>query len=307
MSHFLDQLVGDYQVSSAGAWLLVGWMFVLGAAIGSFLNVVAYRLPRGMSLSTPGSRCPACDHPIRWFDNVPVLGWLWLRGRCRDCGAKISPRYPLVELLAAVASGLVSWSAIEPVVTAEAVESFRVEPLPLVARSLIVYTLLAATLLEFDGHRLTLWLLGVVLAAALLPGVLTADTLVAAVLLGLLAWPLLVDEERPFSSGTARGIELALAGAVVPVVVFAASAVVAQGSLLVSRLARRDRPPVARLGWAGGLMLVTLVGLAASHRADAWLAWVDEYRSTVFLTAGAIVAGLSIIGRLASDQAPVQT
>ncbi len=55
--------------------------FALGAVIGSFLNVVVYRLPLGMNLIHPGSRCPACGHAIRWHDNVPILGWLWLRGR----------------------------------------------------------------------------------------------------------------------------------------------------------------------------------------------------------------------------------
>jgi leader peptidase (prepilin peptidase) / N-methyltransferase len=74
---------------------------VLGALIGSFLNVVIHRLPLGESLVTPGSHCPACDAPVRAFDNVPVLSWLVLRGRCRSCGAPISVRYPAVELLTA--------------------------------------------------------------------------------------------------------------------------------------------------------------------------------------------------------------
>src|SRR5579884_1439432 len=75
---------------------------VLGAAIGSFLNVVAYRLPRRESLIHPPSRCPGCGTAIRPQDNIPVLGWLLLRGRCRDCGIRISARYPVVEALTAV-------------------------------------------------------------------------------------------------------------------------------------------------------------------------------------------------------------
>ncbi len=71
---------------------------VLGAVIGSFLNVVVHRLPRGESLVSPGSRCPSCETPVRPYDNVPVLSWLVLRGRCRACGAPISARYPAVEL-----------------------------------------------------------------------------------------------------------------------------------------------------------------------------------------------------------------
>jgi leader peptidase (prepilin peptidase) / N-methyltransferase len=73
----------------------------LGAVIGSFLNVVIHRLPRGESLVSPGSRCPSCGAAVAPYDNVPVLSWLLLRGRCRHCGAPISPRYPVVELLTA--------------------------------------------------------------------------------------------------------------------------------------------------------------------------------------------------------------
>ena len=81
-----------------GALLILG---LLGAVIGSFLNVVIHRLPRGESLAFPGSRCPACETPLRPYDNVPLVSWLVLRGRCRACGEPISPRYPLVELLTA--------------------------------------------------------------------------------------------------------------------------------------------------------------------------------------------------------------
>ena len=76
---------------------------VLGALIGSFLNVVIHRVPRRESLVRPRSRCPDCGAPIAPYDNMPVLSWLLLRGRCRRCGERISPRYPLVELLTALA------------------------------------------------------------------------------------------------------------------------------------------------------------------------------------------------------------
>lgn len=75
---------------------------LLGLVIGSFLNVVIHRLPRGESLVTPGSHCPECGSPVRARHNIPVLGWLMLRGRCADCGTRISARYPLVELGTAV-------------------------------------------------------------------------------------------------------------------------------------------------------------------------------------------------------------
>jgi prepilin signal peptidase PulO-like enzyme (type II secretory pathway) len=69
----------------------------LGACVGSFLNVVIYRWPRRLSLVHPGSQCPLCQHPIRWYHNLPILSWIALKGRCHDCGAAISVRYPIVE------------------------------------------------------------------------------------------------------------------------------------------------------------------------------------------------------------------
>jgi leader peptidase (prepilin peptidase)/N-methyltransferase len=77
-------------------------VFLLGLLLGSFLNVCIYRLPRGMSIVRPGSACPACGHALTAADLVPVFSYLWLRGRCRYCGARISPRYPLVEVATAI-------------------------------------------------------------------------------------------------------------------------------------------------------------------------------------------------------------
>jgi leader peptidase (prepilin peptidase)/N-methyltransferase len=99
-------------------WLL--WVFagVLGGCIGSFLNVCIYRLPAGESVVSPPSHCPNCDMEIGWRDNVPVLSYLFLRGRCRGCGTRISPQYPLVELVtaaiwvAAVARYGAEWQAL---------------------------------------------------------------------------------------------------------------------------------------------------------------------------------------------------
>jgi leader peptidase (prepilin peptidase)/N-methyltransferase len=76
--------------------------FLLGTVIGSFLNVVIIRLPKGESLVTPGSKCPYCGHAIRWYDNIPIISYFVLRGRCRDCGIAFSIRYPMVELTTAL-------------------------------------------------------------------------------------------------------------------------------------------------------------------------------------------------------------
>jgi leader peptidase (prepilin peptidase) / N-methyltransferase len=85
------------------------FIFVLGASVGSFLNVVVYRLPAGLSLLHPPSRCPKCRTQLKPYDNVPVFGWLWLKGRCRYCKTPISIRYPLVEAATAILFLLVFW------------------------------------------------------------------------------------------------------------------------------------------------------------------------------------------------------
>jgi leader peptidase (prepilin peptidase)/N-methyltransferase len=82
---------------------------VFGALIGSFLNVVLWRVPRGESIVSPGSHCPACETPLGPLELVPVLSWVLLRGRCRHCGVGISVRYPLVELGCAAVLAVVAW------------------------------------------------------------------------------------------------------------------------------------------------------------------------------------------------------
>lgn len=91
-------------MSTAAAAVCAG---VIGALLGSFENVVIWRLPRGESIVSPPSHCPGCGAPVKPYDNLPVISWLLLRGRCRNCGEPISPRYPLVEALTAVLMALV--------------------------------------------------------------------------------------------------------------------------------------------------------------------------------------------------------
>ncbi|HJT30607.1 MAG TPA: prepilin peptidase [Pirellulales bacterium] len=190
-------------------WAMLVGLFVLGASIGSFLNVVVYRLPRGMSLVQPGSRCPTCGVAIAPYDNLPIAGWLLLAGRCRACRQPISWRYPAVELTAAVLFVAVAWCG--PLSSGrnlpERVQGsgFRVQQsvdrglpsLPAGRRAAMssgelwgVYayhlcllcSLLCAALTEFDGQRFSLRLI------------------VPVLLIGFpapLAWPNL----RPISSG----------------------------------------------------------------------------------------------------------
>jgi leader peptidase (prepilin peptidase) / N-methyltransferase len=82
---------------------------LVGAVIGSFLNVVIVRLPRGESIVAPRSRCPGCGSELAWFENIPILSFLALRGRCRSCGMPISRRYPIVEVVTSALFGLAAW------------------------------------------------------------------------------------------------------------------------------------------------------------------------------------------------------
>ena len=131
---------------------------VLGAILGSFLNVVGHRLPRGESIVHPGSKCPGCGTPVKPYDNVPVLSWLLLRGRCRACRAPISIRYPLVEAATAV-------------LCAAVVLDRHGQPDALVGLALVLL-LVPVTLIDLDVRRI--------------PNVLTATgALVAVGLVGL--------------------------------------------------------------------------------------------------------------------------
>lgn len=212
---------------------------VLGLLIGSFLNVVIHRVPAGLSLVSPGSACPACAHPVRAYDNVPVLSWLVLRGRCRDCAAPIAARYPLVELATGLLFVLVGWrfgttpyAAAALVVTAAGIALVMIDldhrRLPFgVTGAMAVGTVLA---LGIDAVRYgadpvptavaasALWLAvygGIWLATAG-RGMGLGDVALAPVLglaLGWLGWgPALVGLGAGFAVGAIVGVTLMLAG-----------------------------------------------------------------------------------------------
>jgi len=132
---------------------IVAFAALFGLMIGSFLNVVIYRVPLGRSVVSPPSACPNCGVAVRPRDNIPVLSWILLRGRCRDCGAPISPRYLFVELGTAVFFGIVTWWGMRVLlpVLGDAVVA--------AAFSLLAYLYLAAisvalALIDIDTHRL---------------------------------------------------------------------------------------------------------------------------------------------------------
>ena len=143
-----------------GIWSLVA-AALFGLCIGSFLNVVIYRLPLGQSLATPPSRCRKCGYSLRWFDNIPLLSWVFLRGRCRKCGTDVSWQYPVVELVTGVLFVLVVWLT---------------PPGPLLASRLLLVCILIA-------------LFGIDLEHQILPNVITLPGIAIGVLLSLIAPP----------------------------------------------------------------------------------------------------------------------
>ncbi len=207
-----------FMVENMLSHLTILWLTVLGGVIGSFLNVVIYRLPRGMSLIEPPSHCPTCKQPIRWRDNVPVFGWMLLRGRCRSCKAAVSMRYPAVEATTAAVFGLLG--AVEYVSGGMNLPDRPVELIEgvfVTGRSgvqlygiyayhlLLLCTLLCAVLIEFDGKPLPVRLFVPAWAVGLAAPV---------------AWPHLhpVAAFGGFLQGPAAGLVDGLTGAAVGVV-----------------------------------------------------------------------------------------
>ncbi len=133
-------------------WIVAVAFF--GAIIGSFLNVVIYRMPRGLSISSPRwSFCPACRHRIRWYHNFPVFGWLFLRGRCFDCKASIESTYPIVECICA-AMFLLIWDAIVLSSTLPGLTGWQTDwPLVIACFSLFA-ALLVVTVTDFEAYSL---------------------------------------------------------------------------------------------------------------------------------------------------------
>src|SRR5829696_9670977 len=222
-----------------------------GVILGSFLNVVAYRLPRGESLSIPRSRCPECETPIKFYDNIPVLSWLLLRRRCRSCRSPISWRYALVELGTAILLALV--------VVAKGADSDAWLGLAL------VLLLVPITLIDLD-HRIIpnkLTLLGTVAALAILVAT-DVDALPAHLIAGAAAGGFLLVAAIAYPAGMGMGdIKLAgvmglyLGASVAPALFigFAAGALVGIGIVLAQgSSARKQGVPFGPFLALGGVI-----------------------------------------------------
>jgi prepilin signal peptidase PulO-like enzyme (type II secretory pathway) len=271
----------EIEVTLTGRWFVIGVLTVLGGVVGSFINVVVHRLPRKMSLSQPPSHCPACERPIRWRDNVPVFGWIILGGRCRDCRAAISPRYPLVEALVAVVGGLLAWrEAVTPLgVPVGSAEVFLLTPENFGFHFWLAYVLITAALIEFDGYVppsiLIRSSLIVGLVALLIwrdlqpPGDLYPTTGLFAGMIGMLTavvigagpwvtWLVNTQKWKLAYATTALG-ELAVVGTFLGDHAVITIGLESMALCVALQIAARKWPAVGRFGWAGPLALVTLI------------------------------------------------
>ncbi|MBC7590610.1 MAG: prepilin peptidase [Salinibacterium sp.] len=127
---------------------------ILGLLLGSFLNVVVYRVPIGKSIVSPPSACPNCEHEIKPYDNIPVLSWLLLRGKCRNCAAPISARYPLVELATSVSFALVALGFAPAAFAATTSAGAVAAVLVMVAFLYLAAITIALALIDLDVHKL---------------------------------------------------------------------------------------------------------------------------------------------------------
>jgi leader peptidase (prepilin peptidase) / N-methyltransferase len=240
---------------------------LLGLVVGSFLNVVAHRLPRGQSLARPRSRCPQCATQLRAVDNVPVVSWLLLRGRCHHCGAGISPRYPLVELVTA---------ALYVAVVLTQHDAVRI-----VLGVLLVTALVPITLIDLDLRIIPNRITGPAALAALVAiAALDVDVLPEAVIAGAAAGGFFLLAAMLYPSGMGMGdvklagvLGLYLGRSVAPAVLIALVGGVVVGAAVIARKgAREGRRTAVPFG-----PFLALGGLIAFFCGDAL---VDAYLDT---------------------------
>jgi leader peptidase (prepilin peptidase)/N-methyltransferase len=240
---------------------------ILGAIFGSFFNVVAHRLPRGESLSKPRSRCPSCGTQIRALDNVPVLSWLALRGRCRGCAAPISPRYPLVE------AGTAALCALVVLVVGANREA--------VVGVVLVLLLVPITLIDLETQRIpnVLTYSGAVLAVALVAG-LQPEALTEHLIAGAAAGLFLFVAWFAYPSGMGLGdvklalvLGLFLGRAVAPAMMVALVSGTLVGAAVMARVGV-ERGRKTKVPFGPFLALGGLVGVLAGD------ALVDWYLAT---------------------------
>jgi leader peptidase (prepilin peptidase)/N-methyltransferase len=250
--------------SAADGWFLWAIAFCFGASLGSFLNVCIYRIPADESVVSPGSRCPGCRTPIAWYDNVPVLSWMVLGGRCRRCHASIAARYPFVEAATGGLALLALWR-------------FGATPAAAVAFAFTA-ALLLITFIDFDHFFIPdeVSLPGVLVGlcvSALPGGIGLADSAIGAAVGGGILWLVAWSYER--TTGTeGMGLGdvklLAMIGAflgwqAIPVILIVASMGGSVAGVVVI-FGRRGRRQMARVGRMFGRRAVPTFARRAARR-----------------------------------------
>jgi prepilin signal peptidase PulO-like enzyme (type II secretory pathway) len=275
--------------------LTASWFAVVGACIGSFLNVVAYRMPRRMSVVWKPSHCPKCGHDIRARDNLPVLGWVLLRGRCRDCQAPISPRYALVEAVMGGAFFLLAYVELStgganlpggPIASPLSLASLENPPWPLLIafafHATLLCLLMAAALIALDEELAPVTLL-----------LFAAVVVVAATL----HWGL--DHSRPYpcAGGKKAGEEAALGFAVGAILGLITGQFVTDRE--IGERERRRRNLALSLATTGGFLglgpLATILFLAAIGTGSFVLTRGDRRAFFRTLPAGVFAATLAYV------------
>jgi leader peptidase (prepilin peptidase) / N-methyltransferase len=240
---------------------------VFGLIVGSFLNVVAYRLPRGESLVKPRSRCPNCETPIRPYDNIPVLSWLLLRGRCRHCGHPISPQYPIVEAATAALFA--------------AVVAARDDAGGIALGLILITALVPIVLIDLERRLIPNLITGPAAAAALVAGlVLDLDGVPEQLIAGGAAGGFFLLAALAYPRGMGMGdvklagvLGLCLGKAVAPAILIALLCGVLVGGVVIARVgAREGRKVAVPFG-----PFLALGGAIALFAGDALVDWYSDH------------------------------
>ena len=226
---------------------------VAGLLIGSFLNVVAYRFPRGESIVWPGSHCPKCGTPIKPYDNIPVLGWLLLRGRCRSCREAISPRYPLVELLTCA--------------LAVAIVAVKHTPVQIALGLALIAILVPVALIDLE-HRI-------------IPNKIMLPAALLAIALGLALKPSGVPEQL---------LAAAAAGGFLLIFVLAYPRGMGMGDVKLAAVLGLYLGQFVAVAVLGGVLIGTIVGVAVIARVGVERGRKTAVPFGPFLAAGAVIA-----------------
>ncbi|HTU24322.1 MAG TPA: prepilin peptidase [Pirellulales bacterium] len=331
-------IVHELTETPGGGALLLGFLFVLGTLLGSFANVVVHRLPRRRSLFWPPSHCPRCKHAIRWRDNIPIVGWMLLNGKCRDCGLPISSQYVFVETLFGIVLATLGWlEGVEGRANLPARTSFSVDIPPsdwifVAYHLLLVGTLVCAALMTQERKPISrpllvfsgwwglavplMWAairpvpLGKVLpellsvSSAMLAGVEGAAGLLVGILIGLLIWPAMPEGRAPRDRQVDAIYELGMLGTFLGWQAVCGIAIVSLALMWASQVVALVWPRAMRLTWTSWLAAVTFVWICFwSTIVRTMPFWGETADGTVLVCAGVLLAVACPLSRVVLQRA----